>query len=252
MSELERYEHAEDDDARGCSSHTRYRRKPSVEVSVPRSKTATIKPATTYRIDVSPTPGRTCAYVAAANRKASSQAPPAMAPARAPASAPVITPSTTNGPRSIHARAPSRRVIVTSSLRAAATPRTELALTAYATTAKINRRLPPIAPITRAMRRSREYMSRSDDVGYDGSTAGSPATEAATPATSLTDRTVTSKLAGKGLEELRLPSESSPGRLCASLSACSALINVTDATRGSATNLVLSAVTASEVASGAR
>src|SRR6266852_2822403 len=169
MAELERYEHAEDHDARGGASHTRYRRKPSVEVSAPRSKPATIKPATTYRIDVSPTPGRTCAYVAAANRKASSQAPPETAPARAPASAPVMTPSTTNGPLSIHARAPRRRVIVTSSLRAAATPRTELALTAYATTAKINSSVAPIAPITRAIRRSREYMSGSYDVGYNGS-----------------------------------------------------------------------------------
>src|SRR5713101_2439050 len=252
MAELERYEHAEHHDARGGASHTLYRRKPSVEVSAPRSKPATIKPATTYRIDVSPTPGRTCAYVAAANRKASSQAPPATAPARAPASAPVMTPSTTNGPRSIHARAPRRRVIVTSSLRAAATPRTELALTTYATTAKINSSVAPIAPITRAIRRSREYMSGSYDVGYNGSTAGSPATEAATPATSLTDRTVTSRLAGKGLDELRLPSESSPGRLCASLSACSALTYVTDDTRGSPTSRVSSAVTASEVASGAR
>ncbi len=163
-----------------------------------------------------------------------------------------MTPSTTNGPRNIHARAPRSRVIVTSSLRAAATPRTELALTAYATTAKISSSVAPTAPITRAIRRSREYMSGSYDVGYDGSTAGSPATDAATPATSLTDRTVTSKLAGNGLEELRLPSESSPGRLCASFSACSALTNVTDDTRGSAANRVLSAVTASEVASGAR
>src|SRR5713226_5502932 len=248
MAELERYEHTEHHDARRGASHTLYRRKPSVEVSAPKSKPATIKPATTYRIDVSPTPGRTCAYVAAANREARSQTPPAMAPARAPASAPVMTPSTTNGPRSIHARAPRSRVIVTSSLRAAATPRTELALTAYATTAKINSSVAPRAPITRAIRRSREYMSGSYDVGYDGSTAGSPAT----PATSLTDRTVTSKLAGKGLDELRLPSESSPGRLCASLSACSALTYVTADTRGSPTSRVSSAVTASEVASGAR
>src|SRR5260370_1392632 len=157
MADLERYEHAEDHDARDGASHTRYRRKPTAEGSAPRSKPA-----------------------------------------------------------------------------------------------KISRRVAPTAPITRAIRRSREYRSGSYDVGYDESTAGSPTTDAATPATSLTDRTVTSKLAGNGLEELRLPSESSPGRLCASFSACSALTNVTDDTRGSAANRVLSAVTASEVASGAR
>ncbi len=56
------------------------------------------------------------------------------------------------------------------------------------------------------------------------STAGSPTTEAATAATRVTDRTVTSKLAGNGFEELRLPSDSRPGLLFASCSACSALI----------------------------
>src|SRR6266849_1547780 len=147
MGQRERQNQAEDGDAGDRPPHARDRRKPSVAVREPSRMPATITAAMTYLVDVRPTPGRTCAYVAAAKREASSQAPPTSAPARAPASAPVIKPSITNGPRSIHPRAPRSRVIVTSSLRDAATPRIELALTSYATTGEISSSVAPTAPL---------------------------------------------------------------------------------------------------------
>src|SRR5438105_13503611 len=111
---------------------------------------------------------------------------------------------------------------------------------------------PAIEPTTSANWRSRAYVSGSYDVGYEASAAGSPLTESATAATLVTNRTRTSRLAGKGLVELRLDRLSRPGRMLASASACSGVSAVTDATRLSAVSLALSAATASGVASGAR
>src|SRR4029077_12605654 len=82
--------------------------------------------------------------------------------------------------------------------------------------------------------------------------AGSPTTDAATAATWFTDRTFTSKLAGEGFEELRLPSDSRPGRLLASFRACSALTYFTEAMRGSEARRACRELTASSVASEAR
>src|SRR5258708_33036357 len=130
--------------------------------------------------------------------------------------------------------------------------RIELAITASATRPNKSTSPAPIPPATRAKCFRREYVSGSYEVGYEGSTAGSSFTDAATAPTWVTMRTWTSRLAGKGLVELRLARLSSPGRLLASASACSAVTEVTDETRGAATRPALVAATASEVASGAR
>src|SRR5712692_2130008 len=54
-------EQGQGDDAGRPASHTRYLRKPSVAVSAPSTRPATMTAATMYLIEVSPTPGRTCA-----------------------------------------------------------------------------------------------------------------------------------------------------------------------------------------------
>src|SRR3982074_3598320 len=66
VRQLERKDHAEDGDPGDYACHTRYRRKPNVAVRAPRIMPAMMTAATTYLIEVRPTPGSTCAYVAAA------------------------------------------------------------------------------------------------------------------------------------------------------------------------------------------